>query len=96
MILLSTTKGKIMETNTELKRKKIKPGSYQIIHVESGKVIAQAHLTGSGLDDYPWEWTLEQGVYFGNTSAKETGVEESLRYCIDTIRALISSYSIGW
>lgn len=81
-----------------LTRKKIADQSYALKDPR-GLVVATVTKTGSHLDDYPWEWSLNDTLKFASARSDgrgvaETGVEESLRACVDTLAARIAHYGL--
>lgn len=80
----------------KLKRKKLKPGSYELVDTETGKVVAEAHMTGSHLDNYPWTWYLVGTCDFGSETTASTGSTESMKSAIDLIEARAESFGLVW
>jgi hypothetical protein len=63
--------------------RKIKAGSYEVIVRSTKQKIGEVHMTGTHLDDYPWEWGFEQdapgyqnlSVTFGVSDLKAGAVQ---------------------
>lgn len=56
-----------------------------------GTPVAQAHHTGTHLDDYPWDWYLlgnREGV-----RGKSTGAADTLRTAKDEVASALGWYS---
>lgn len=49
-----------------------------------GKMVAEAHKTGTHLDDYPWEWYLLDAAERVD-GRRGSAVEDSLRACKNSV-----------
>jgi hypothetical protein len=64
--------------------KRVKPGSYDVLDAKTKQKIAEVHKTGTHLDNYPWDWSFEQGVTLRSKDYR-TGAADSLRSAKETI-----------
>jgi hypothetical protein len=69
----------------KLVRKKIGDRNYNIVTTD-GKLVGNVVMTGEyGRDDYPWDWSLADGLY---DQMKAAGAEKGVRTvgCVDAMR----------
>jgi hypothetical protein len=79
----------------KLKRKKVGDRSYQLVDTKSGKIIGTAAQTGEhGRDNYPWEWSLSDGMIFGRLDIRTGHSVESLRDAVDIIETGANNYGL--
>lgn len=79
----------------KLKRKKIGDRSYNLIDTETGIVVAHAAQTGEhGRDNYPWEWSMNDGRIFGKLDYDTGRSVESLRDAVDAVESGATAYGI--
>lgn len=86
-----------MSSKPVLKRKKIGDQTYSLVDTE-GIVVGGAVKTGTHLDDYPWDWHIDdeilktaklKGISFRRTQ----GVCDTLRDCVDIVATLMMTYN---
>lgn len=81
-------------TNGRLHRRKVTAGSYEL-HDDDGRLIARADRTGEpGRDNYPWEWTLADGLQWAGTLSRVGGTAETLTECMDTVGSRLKQYGV--
>jgi hypothetical protein len=79
----------------KLKRKKVGDRKYQLVDNVTGEVIATAAQTGEhGRDNYPWEWSMENGKIFAKLNAATGQSADALKTCVDYVESYANSYGI--
>lgn len=82
----------------KLKRKKVGDRVYDLYDRETGKHIANAAMTGEwGRDNYPWEYSLADGVEFNDPEGivakpRSTGSLATLAEIVDYIESWATHY----
>lgn len=72
----------------KLKRKKIGDRNYNLVDVATGEVVGNAVQTGEhGRDNYPWDWSLNDGRIFGRLDASTGSSTDSMRAAVDYIES---------
>lgn len=76
-------------------RKKIGDRSYNLVDKDTGVVIAHAAQTGEhGRDNYPWEWSLEEGLVFGKLGARTQSSASTLAESVDYVESTARDFGI--
>lgn len=79
----------------KLVRKKIGDRSYKLVDRATGKEIATAAQTGEhGRDNYPWEWSLSEGMIFGRLDIRTGRSVESLKDAVDLVETGATNYGL--
>lgn len=83
----------------KIKRKKtgtpLNP-SYDLVDAKTGRLIADAVMTGErGRDDYPWNWSLAEGLEFADPGVRTLGTTDSLSAAVDIIETRIGQYGLA-
>jgi hypothetical protein len=83
---------------TKLTRRKIGDQMYEIVD-PSGRVVGTAAKTGTHLDNYPWDWSISDGLW-EDAKAKVphgvriVGVADTLRACVDILEGRVDHYGL--
>lgn len=86
-----------MSSKPVLVRKKVGDQHYSLVN-RKGIVVGGAVKTGTHLDDYPWDWHIDDELLKaarlkGFTFRRTQGVCDTLKACVDQLATLVMTYN---
>jgi hypothetical protein len=83
-------------TYVKLRREKIKPMSYYLVHPDPsiGRIVRVDKTGETGRDTYPWDWYMLHGLDWVTRGRRYTvrsmGNDESLKAIVETVETLLN------